>query len=258
MHDCVLRFALRLAAKGGETEGESGRLRDCRMSEPGVNAGPRTASRKRGINVPHAEDPTILDSTQHPFSWQCGRLPAFRQAATDSSAQIYDQGPTAHSRNPHGRTTMTRKRLAGKELAEQRRRTFHSICNLTQFNAVFGNSSQMPAISRRFTKTTANSRKFQHDRRNRRRRRASHFANWTYIARYGPSSGMVQTQVTTPSPNSVGNALRGVPADPERHGVRSLQDNRRIVTRNVGELNHARLPCSAAGWPGSRVLPNFT
>jgi hypothetical protein len=53
--------------------------------------------------------------------------------------------------------------------------------------------------------------------------------------------GMVQTQVTTPSPNSVGNALRGIPADPERHGVRSLQENRRIVTRNVGELNHAKL-----------------
>jgi hypothetical protein len=33
--------------------------------------------------------------------------------------------------------------------------------------------------------------------------------------------GMVQTQVTTPSPNSVGNALRGVPGPPERHGVRS-------------------------------------
>jgi hypothetical protein len=32
-----------------------------------------------------------------------------------------------------------------------------------QFNAIFGNSSQMPAISRRFTKTTANSRKFQND-----------------------------------------------------------------------------------------------
>jgi hypothetical protein len=71
------------------------------MSEPGVNAGPRTASRKRDINVPHAEDPTILDSTQHPLSWQCGRLTAFRQAATDSSAQIYDQGPTAHSGATH-------------------------------------------------------------------------------------------------------------------------------------------------------------
>jgi hypothetical protein len=52
-------------------------------------------------------------------------------------------------------------------------------------------------------------------------------------------SGMVQTQVTTPSPNSVGNSLRGVPGPLERHGVRSLQDNRRIVTQNVGELNHA-------------------
>ena len=40
----------------------------------------------------------------------------------------------------------------------------YSIRNLMQFNAIFGNSSQMPAISRRFTKTTANSRKFQQDR----------------------------------------------------------------------------------------------
>jgi hypothetical protein len=52
--------------------------------------------------------------------------------------------------------------------------------------------------------------------------------------------GMVQAQVTTPSPNAVGNALRGVPGPPERHGVRSLQDNRRVVTRNVDELDHAK------------------
>ena len=31
--------------------------------------------------------------------------------------------------------------------------------------------------------------------------------------------GMVQTQAATPNRDSVGNALRGGPADPERHGV---------------------------------------
>jgi hypothetical protein len=52
--------------------------------------------------------------------------------------------------------------------------------------------------------------------------------------------------------NSVGNALRGVPLrmwqyirrsndmpNSERHGVRSLQGKRRIVTLTVDELNHA-------------------
>jgi hypothetical protein len=50
---------------------------------------------------------------------------------------------------------------------------------------------------------------------------------------------MVQTQVTTPSPNSVGNALRGVPGPPERHGVRSLQRYRQIATLTVDELSQA-------------------
>ncbi len=40
----------------------------------------------------------------------------------------------------------------------------NSICNLTQFNAIFGNFTQMRAISRSFTKTNANYRKFQQDR----------------------------------------------------------------------------------------------
>ena len=41
--------------------------------------------------------------------------------------------------------------------------------------------------------------------------------------------GLVQTWVTVPRPNSVGNALRGVPCPAERHGVRSLQGNRRLL-----------------------------
>jgi hypothetical protein len=39
-----------------------------------------------------------------------------------------------------------------------------SIFAATQFNAIFGNSTQMRAISRKFTKTNANYRKFQNDR----------------------------------------------------------------------------------------------
>ncbi|MGO8748683.1 MAG: hypothetical protein ACLQNE_22155, partial [Thermoguttaceae bacterium] len=34
--------------------------------------------------------------------------------------------------------------------------------------------------------------------------------------------------------------------DPERHGVRSLQDSRRIATLTVGELNHAKKRRQAA------------
>ena len=41
--------------------------------------------------------------------------------------------------------------------------------------------------------------------------------------------GLVQTWVTVPRPNSVGNALRGVPGPAECHGVRSLQGNRRLL-----------------------------
>ena len=93
----VLRFALRLAAEGGETEGESA-LPD---PEPGVNAGPRTASRKRDINVPHAEDSTILDSTQHPLSWQCGPIASVPPSCHCQQCAVYDQGPTAHSGETH-------------------------------------------------------------------------------------------------------------------------------------------------------------
>jgi hypothetical protein len=41
--------------------------------------------------------------------------------------------------------------------------------------------------------------------------------------------GLVQTWVTVPRPNYVGNALRGVPGPAECHGVRSLQGNRRLL-----------------------------
>ena len=41
--------------------------------------------------------------------------------------------------------------------------------------------------------------------------------------------GLVQTWVTVPRPNSVRNALRGVPCPTERHEVSSLQGNRRFL-----------------------------
>jgi hypothetical protein len=72
--------------------------------------------------------------------------------------------------------------------------------------------------------------------------------------------GMVQTQVATPNLNSVGNALRGGPADPERHGVRSLRDNRRIVTRNVDELDHAKSVSpdeAAVSWNERRIYDSL-
>ena len=68
----------------------------------------------------------------------------------------------------------------------------NSICNLTQFNAILRNFTQMPAISRKFTKTNANSRKFLQDRGIAVSDCASHCVNWTYIAGYAHSSGMVQ------------------------------------------------------------------
>ena len=68
---------------------------------------------------------------------------------------------------------------------------------------------------------------------------------------------MVQNQVTTPSPNSVGNALRGVPGPVERHGGRSLQANRRIVTLMVDELNHADLTFQNQFLPPSIRHPIF-
>ncbi len=34
-----------------------------------------------------------IGSTDCPFSWQCGQLPALRQASTDRIGQSYDQGP---------------------------------------------------------------------------------------------------------------------------------------------------------------------
>ena len=47
--------------------------------------------------------------------------------------------------------------------------------------------------------------------------------------------GMVQTRVTLSRPNSIGNALRGVPGPAERHGGA----NRWIVTLTVDYINHA-------------------
>jgi len=67
----------------------------------------------------------------------------------------------------------------------------------------------MTAISRKLPKTTASSRKFQHDR--------------------GIASFNSSTVGITIGGCPVGNALRGVPGPAERHGVRSLQNSAREV-----------------------------
>ena len=89
-------------------------------------------------------------------------------------------------------------------------------------------------------------------------RRTRLWEKWPTARCLSPFLSMVQTEATTPGPNSVGNALRGVPADPERHGVRSPQDNRRIVTRNVGELDHAHSRNSRVGFNPRNVYRSPT